>query len=311
MKSKANNVVEPALVVERTYDAPVSKVWQALTNKEDIKQWSFDIKEFKPQVGFEFQFLAEKDGVKFDHRCKIIEVAKEKKLAYSWRYEGYEGNSLVTFEIFNEGNKTRLRLTHKGLETFPKNPNFAKKNFEEGWTMIIGKNLKEFVEKRVFIISRVFNAPRELVWKAFTEPERMKQWWGPKGCSVGHAKMDLRPGGEYHYSMRTPDSKEMWGKFVYREIVKPEKMVFVNSFSDEKGGLTRHPMNPSWPLEMLSTFTFREQDGKTTFSVEWSPLSPTESELKTFEEGTASMNQGWSGTLDQLNEYLESISEKK
>ena len=99
-----------------------------------------------------------------------------------------------------------------------------------------------------FVISRVFDAPRDLVWKAFTEPERMKEWWGPKGFTVIASKMDFRPGGTYHYGMKAPDGSAMWGKFVYREIVPPERMVFINSFSDEAGGITRHPMHLAWPL---------------------------------------------------------------
>jgi uncharacterized protein YndB with AHSA1/START domain len=147
MNTKKSNFAQPAFVIERTLNAPVSRVWKALTNKEDIKQWSFEMKEFKPQKGFEFQFYGEKDGFKYDHRCKIIEAIPEKKLSYTWRYEGFEGNSLVTIELFAEGNKTRLKLTHEGLETFPKTTDFAKENFVAGWTMIIGENLKKFVEK--------------------------------------------------------------------------------------------------------------------------------------------------------------------
>ncbi len=118
--------------------------------------------------------------------------------------------------------------------------------------------------------------------------------------------MDLRPGGVFHYCMRYA-GQDMWGKFVYREIVKPERIVFVNSFSDELGGTTRHPMSPTWPIEMLSIFTFTENNGKTIFTVRWSPLNPTEAERKTFDEGRASMNQGWSGTMDQLADYLAKV----
>jgi uncharacterized protein YndB with AHSA1/START domain len=89
-----------------------------------------------------------------------------------------------------------------------------------------------------FVISRVFDVSREMLWKCFTEPERMKQWWGPKGFTVMVSKMDLRPGGTYLYGMRSPDGQDMWGRMVYREIVPPERLVFINSFSDEKGGLT-------------------------------------------------------------------------
>jgi uncharacterized protein YndB with AHSA1/START domain len=136
----------PPLVVERTFNAPIAKVWRAITNKDDMKQWSFDIKEFKPEVGFEFQFYGEKDGAKYFHRCKITEVIPMKKLAYSWRYDGHEGDSLVTFELFAEGGKTRLKLTHEGLESFPKTPLFARANFTDGWTCLIGSTLREFVE---------------------------------------------------------------------------------------------------------------------------------------------------------------------
>lgn len=157
---------------------------------------------------------------------------------------------------------------------------------------------------RDFVISRTFDAPRELVWKAFTDPEHMKNWWGPKGFSVRAAKMDFRPGGSYHYCMRSPDGHDMWGKFVYREIVAPERIVFLNSFSDENGGLTRHPMSPTWPLEMLSTFAFTEKDSKTTLTIRWSPFNATEVESKTFDEGRQGMTVGWTGTLDQLEKYL-------
>ena len=164
--------------------------------------------------------------------------------------------------------------------------------------MAEGNNSQEFV------ITRVFDAPRDLVWKAFTDADRMKEWWGPKGVTVIQSKMDLRPGGTYHYAMRTPDGGTMWGKFVYREITPPSRMVFVNSFSDEAGGVTHHPMAPTWPLEMLSTFLFEEEGGKTKFTVKWTPLNATEEERATFAAGHASMQQGWGGTLDKLAAYL-------
>jgi uncharacterized protein YndB with AHSA1/START domain len=163
-------------------------------------------------------------------------------------------------------------------------------------------------EKGEFVISRVFDASRELVFKAWTEPQRLKHWWGPKGFPCRVANLDLRPGGVFHYCLRAPDGTDMWGKFVYREIVAPERMVFINSFSDEKGEVTRHPMSPTWPLEMLSTVTFAEHEGRTTLTVRWVPHSATEEERKTFASGHESMQKGWTGTLDQFAEYLASQS---
>jgi uncharacterized protein YndB with AHSA1/START domain len=157
---------------------------------------------------------------------------------------------------------------------------------------------------RPFVIARVFDAPRELVWRVWTEREHLMRWWGPKGVTIASCSNDLRPGGVFHYCMHMPDGKEMWGKWVYREIVRPERLVAVTSFSDKDGGLTRHPLAPDWPREMLSAMSFAEQDGRTKVTIEWSPLSPTAAERKTFEEGRGSMQQGWTGTLDQLAEYL-------
>jgi uncharacterized protein YndB with AHSA1/START domain len=140
-----NQLAEP-VIVERSFSAPIARVWKALTDVEEMRRWYFDLKEFKPEVGFEFAFTVEHEGVKYHHLCKITEVIPKKKLAYTWRYEGHEGDSLVTFELFADGDKTRLKLTHDGLETFPKLPSFARKNFMEGWTQITGSSLKEFVE---------------------------------------------------------------------------------------------------------------------------------------------------------------------
>src|SRR5437762_6828610 len=93
-----------------------------------------------------------------------------------------------------------------------------------------------------FVISRVFNAPRDVVFRAWVEPEQLQQWFGPKGVKIFYSKGEVKPGAMYHYGMRTPDGTEMWGKWIYREIVPPERLVFVNSFSDKDGGLGRHPL---------------------------------------------------------------------
>lgn len=156
-----------------------------------------------------------------------------------------------------------------------------------------------------FETSRVFDAPRAKVWQAWTEPARLKQWWGPKGFKVHTCKLDLRPGGTFLYGMKAPDGSDMWGKFVYREIKAPEKLVFIVSFSDPQGGVTRHPMSPTWPEYMLSTVEFSEVSGKTKVTVTWIPHEATEAERKVFEEGREGMKQGWAGTFEQLEGYLK------
>ena len=135
------------VIVEKTFNVPVERIWKAITDKNEMKQWYFDIPEFKPEVGFEFQFYGEgKTGEKFLHLCKITDVVKNEKLRHSWRYDGYEGNSFVTFELFDEGGKTRLKLTHEGLETFPRTNDFAKENFIEGWNYIVNTSLNDYLD---------------------------------------------------------------------------------------------------------------------------------------------------------------------
>src|SRR5437588_8089537 len=135
-----------AVVIERTFNAPVGRVWKALTDGEEMRQWYFNLKQFKAEVGFEFEFVVEHEGMTYHHLCKVTEVIPQKKIAYAWRYKGHEGDSLVTFELFPAGDSTRLKLMHEGLDTFPKTTAFARKNFEAGWTAIIGSELEQFLE---------------------------------------------------------------------------------------------------------------------------------------------------------------------
>ena len=157
---------------------------------------------------------------------------------------------------------------------------------------------------RPFVISYMFNAPRERVWIAWTKCEELTQWFGPAGASIAEARMNFRPGGYFHYCLRTPDGKEMWGKFVYRQIVAPDRIVLVNSFSDRDGGITRHPWSATWPMETLSTITFDAAENKTKLTIEWIPLNPTGEERATFDSAHDNMRQGWSGTFGQLTGYL-------
>ena len=138
-----------AIIVERIFNAPVGRVWTALTDVNEMRQWYFDLKEFKPEIGFEFEFVVEHEGNAYYHLCKVTEVIPQKKIAYTWRYKGEPGESLVTFELFPDGDNTRLKLTHTGIETFPKTPAYARENFETGWTTLIDSELRQFVEGKL------------------------------------------------------------------------------------------------------------------------------------------------------------------
>jgi len=138
------------LVVERVYDAPLEKVWSAITDKVEMKEWYFELREFKAEKGFRFEFTGGDAHEQYLHVCEILEVEPPHKLSYSWTYpEHNSGYSVVTWELFREGaEKTRLKLSHDGLESFPKDhPNFAVASFTEGWNFILGESLKNYLEQ--------------------------------------------------------------------------------------------------------------------------------------------------------------------
>jgi len=157
------------------------------------------------------------------------------------------------------------------------------------------------------VVSREFNAPRQLVWDAWTKPEHLQRWFGPKGFSLSVRGFEFKPGGTFLYGMKSPDGHQMWGKWIFREIVPPEKLVVVTSFSDAQGGVTRHPLSASWPLETLSTTTFAGKDGKTTLTLRWVAINATDEERQAFDAAHDSMTQGWGGTIEQLTAYLAKI----
>lgn len=135
----------PPVIVEKDMDAPAEKIWTALTDPEQMKQWYFDLPGFRPEVGYTFEFWGGTEENQYRHLSQVTEVVPLKRIQYSWRYDGYEGDSLVTFDIFPVGRLTRVKVTHSGLETFPPIADFVRTNFEAGWTDFIGRLLPDFV----------------------------------------------------------------------------------------------------------------------------------------------------------------------
>lgn len=160
-------------------------------------------------------------------------------------------------------------------------------------------------EDDVFL-TRVIDAPRDLVWSAFTQAEHLAQWWGPADCACRVIALDLRPGGVFHYGMQSPHG-ESFGKFVYREIEAPERIVFVLSFADAEGNVTRAPFSSTWPLELLCQTLFEDESGKTRLTLSNTPLNASDEERAAFKGELAGMAEGTNGSLDQLDKYLQSL----
>lgn len=155
-----------------------------------------------------------------------------------------------------------------------------------------------------FRITRTFAAPLARVWQAWTDMEQFSQWFGPKGVTCVAVKRDFRPGGMFHYKMISANGATNWGRALYREIVPMEKLVWVNSFSNEAGEVVPPPFPDPWPEELLTTVTFVAAGDKTTITIEWIPINATDAQNKTFDGARDGMKGGWTGTFEQLDAYL-------
>jgi uncharacterized protein YndB with AHSA1/START domain len=243
------------------------------------------------------------DGRDYDNRIVYDEIVRPERIVYAHGGDGgtVEFKSTITFE--DVGGKTRL--TMRGVFASKKERDWVAETYGavEGAKQTLGR-LDEFLTDNAFVISRSFDAPLELVFRAWSEPEHLAQWWGPQGFAWVSGAFDFRPGGVFHYCMKAPNGSEMWGKFVYREIAPPKRIVFVNSFSDESGGTVRAPFAPDWPLEVLNVLTLSEEGGKTVVTLRGGPINASDAERAKFKSWHASMQQGFGGTFDQLAAHL-------
>jgi predicted enzyme related to lactoylglutathione lyase/uncharacterized protein YndB with AHSA1/START domain len=163
----------------------------------------------------------------------------------------------------------------------------------------------------VFSMSETFPIAANRMFDLWTSPEHLKNWFGPAGAEIVRHTLDLRPGGSYHFCLKTPDGNEMWGKWAFREITAPTRLVWIHSFSDEAGGLTKHPMSETWPLEMVSTVTFLESGAATTVALRWEAHNASAIEQQTFDNSHESMRQGWGGTFSRLRDYVAKLANRR
>jgi uncharacterized protein YndB with AHSA1/START domain len=163
-----------------------------------------------------------------------------------------------------------------------------------------------------FTMTRVINAPRDLVWAAHSSAEHLRHWWGPKGCKLTVNSLEFRPGGLFHYTMGYSTGADMGGRFFYRDMAAPGHLVYLSSFANAQGGIARAPFSELCPLELLNTLTFSETDGKTTLSLHVVPFGATPEEIAFFDQLRASgLEQGFGGTYDQLDAHLASLGDGK
>ena len=300
-----------SLVTTRVFDAPRELVWKMWTDPEHVRHWwgprgftnTIDRMDVKPGGHWSF-VMHGPDGTNYRNEIVYREVVAPARLSYS---HGPSPRFDVTVTFEEQGGKTRLtmrslfesaEILRKVIETY---------NARQGMHETLDRLGEQLAHQNALVLSRVFDAPRDVVFRAWTERDHLAKWFGPKGTVIFHCTNDLRPGGMMLYGMRNPDGSEMWGRWIYREITPPRTLVFVVSFSDPEGNITRAPFDDEWPREMLSTVTFDEQNGGTKITLHWSAINAGEAEQRTFDAGHDSMQMGWTGTFDALDEYLATI----
>ena len=158
-----------------------------------------------------------------------------------------------------------------------------------------------------FVVSRVVKAPRARVWRAYSEADELAKWWGPKGADIRVLSLDFRPGGMFHYAMEFQPGHPIYGRFVYGLIRAPERLEYVNGFSDENGGLTRAPfpqLKDRFPLEFHNVVTFAEKDGATIVTARSTPINATPAEISTFVGMFDSIGVSFAAIFDKLDDLL-------
>ncbi len=314
------------ILISRVLHAPRGLVWEAWTNPAHVANWwgprgfTNTTKRHEFRVGGYWEHTMHgPDGTDYPNKAKFLEIVPPERIVFllgagsdleADERRGVTFRATWTFEVVDAG---RTRLT--GRMIFPSKD--ARDRVVRDYGAIEGgkqtlERAAEYVaglQTKPFVIVREFAAPRDLVWRAWTEREHLMAWFGAKGFTMSQAKLDLRPGGLFHYRSELLDGREMWGRFAYREIVPPRKLVWINSFSDPEGGVVSHPFTSDpWPREMLTVVTFAEAGGGTTVTIHWTPFDASEAERRTFENGRDSMTMGWGGTLDRLTAHLASAT---
>lgn len=304
------------VLLTREIAAPRRLVFKAYGDRDMIPHWwgpracktRVDKLDFRVGGAWRFVNIAA-DGTEHAFRGVYKEIVPDERLVYTFEYEAMAGHILTEALTFEDRGDRTLVVNRSKYASKADRDGMLASGMEEGASETLDR-LEEQAQlsgESTFAYSRVVAAPRTLVWKAHTQAEHLKNWWGPKGSRVEKAELDLRPGGRFHFLLRMPDDSPMWARFVYREVSPEERLVFVLSFSDAEGGITRHPMAPEWPAETLIMATLADAGGKTKVTLRATPIGASGEESGIFKESFASMESGYAGTYDKLEALLGQI----
>jgi len=309
------------LRLTRLLAAPRQVVWEAWTDPEQIQKWwgprGFTLTTHSRDLrsgGSWVYTMHGPDGTDYPNITKYLEVEKYQRLVYD---HGATEETPALFRVtvqFSaqpspQGEKTKMDMSMR-LST-PEAAAEMKKFIKQAggdatWDRLAEHLAKRYSGKEKFVINRTFEAPIELVFDAWTQPERVVQWLPPMDFDMTYVRADIKTGGNSVYRMSNGQGITMYGRADYVEITRPRRLVYTQQFCDENEKVSRHPMAPTWPETMLTVVTFEAESAKQTrVTVEWEPYGTTTSdELETFIKGRGGMTQGWTGSFDKLDAFL-------
>jgi len=302
------------IYITRIYDAPLKMVWEAWTDPKQVAQWwgprGFTLTSHKKDVrtgGVWNYTMHGPDGVDYPNKTKFLEVEKYSRMVYD-----HGGNDeqaplfRVTVSFSESKGKTKMEMTMAlaTAEAARETKKFVKKvGGESTWD-----RLAEFLSpKNIFVINRTFEVPRDVMFEMWTNPKHFSKWLAPTGFDMKFIRAEIKAGGTSFYCMSGAGNTKMFGRVSYKEITKPNKIVYSQVFCDENEKIARHPMSPTWPETMLTTVDLTEEGpDKTRVTITWEVLgSATEAERETFTKAKPGMTLGWTGSFDKLETYLK------
>jgi uncharacterized protein YndB with AHSA1/START domain len=311
-KNKANE-----LYINRIYDAPVKMVWEAWTDPKQVAKWwgprgfTLTTKSKDVRTGGSWVYTMHgPDGVDYPNKTVFLEVEKYSRLVYD---HGANDDRPPMFRVtvnFSEvAGKTKMEMTMTlpTAEAAAETKKFIKSaGGDSTWDRLAEFLTMESAKKDVFVINRSFDAPLNLMFEMFNDPKHVSNWLPPTGFNMNYLKADIKPGGTSFYCMSGAGGMKMYGKAVYQEVSKPNRLVYTQYFCDENENITRHPMAPTWPEAMKTTVALiAEGENKTRVCITWEVVgAATDVERETFHKGKGSMTQGWTGSFDKLEAYL-------
>jgi uncharacterized protein YndB with AHSA1/START domain len=295
------------IVITRIFDAPRELVWDAWTDPKKVVQWwgprgfTTTIHEMDVRPGGVWRHTMHgPDGTDYPNKSVFIEVVKPERIVYS-HGGGKKGGPGVQFQatwtLEAQGGRTKVTLRMLFQSAAELGQVVKEYGAIEGGNQTLDRLGEQLAKMSAadseLVISRVFDAPRELVWKAWTDPKQLAQWWGPKGFTNPVCELDVRPGGAICIHMRGPDGTVYPTTGVYQEVVEPERLVFTERialFVLVRGAV----------FEVLNTVTFAEQGEKTIQTLRARVVQSTTEAVPYL----AGMETGWTQSLDRLIEYL-------